>query len=305
MTKVQVSNEERKTKPHKPDGGKQEKEPPTSSEVSRPEMVKLQETVGNRAAQRFLAQLKRKGDPNGKRGVLVPRHRMQPAVIARSWNSQFGMEYQRVHFLRGLLEGRRYQIAVLARDDHQLPILWTVVQPSGDAMELNRSNVIQRLESLAVSEGLLSGEAVDLTPPDYIASDAGAMAFWQRATQGTVSPGVTVELFGPVVTIERTYGGQQISIQTRQYGIFVSYNPSSRILHVQPFRFAPANQDDAFYRERQSTYDSWQDFNHELYRLVVVQHQSPSDARTAIHAMDQELLLQMIWYCVAAAAGPA
>ena len=249
------------------------------------------------------------------KGQLPPKIStgLSSSVIARSWSNAIGYEHGRVDFLSRRLRERGYQIEVTGRDESDsLPSNWRITAHGGSVVERTRQSIIQYLQELDAREfpEERAREEQDRLPPDYIAGNSEANAFWTMAINGRITAGSpVVRLFGPSIVIDRMVApleGRELGpptrvrIDARQYGIYA--RRSEDRLVVQPFRFAPTDRSDPFYRGRESTYDSWQDFNYQLFTLVVTQRRSPSDARSVIRARDRDLLWQMILYCIVSSA---
>jgi hypothetical protein len=68
-------------------------------------------------------------------------------------------------------------------------------------------------------------------------------------------------------------------------------------ISLEVVRFAPTNSDDPFYQGR--NYRSWQDWNYQIYRLVVQEGRSLPEAYGEMRAIDRETVLQMMrWAAV-------
>jgi len=258
-----------------------------------------------------------------------PESHAPPGMVAASWSEPDGEEWARYHQLRTLLErrvtpgvgGSRYRFEMLEQD-RSGPTRWRITPPTrllqelseATPQEVTRADILRRLETWVARErraGHLPGGAGERPgvpqPPSWLVPDA--RRFFEGVTRGErIRPGEPeVFFFGPRIDIVRPYlgavGAEEGEEQPRRSGETRISTPSQLIrvhwirggpIHLQAMRFAPVDRADPFYAERD--YDSWQDWNYQMFRFVVQEGMSIEQAYAHMHAIDMETIRQMLSY---------
>lgn len=212
-----------------------------------------------------------------------------PRLNSVEWN-----EYDR---LRTIAEQRGYRFSVQAEDEYG-PTRWSVIPPGGTAATLTRADILQQLsewtgESLTGQEGVHQDSL-----PSWLSSDAASFIAEIRAGS---RHGAGIWTFGPSTIIERSYTDPEsdrtttFRRQTLSQVVWVGNGV------VECFAFASTNRGDY---SSSGTFNSWQDWNYQMYIRVIQQQMQPSVARAQMMRMDEDLALWVTLTVAANAVGP-
>ena len=198
---------------------------------------------------------------------------------------------QRYDSARVILERDYHYEFIPGPEDDIAPTYWTVLPPDDAPFEVDRENIVQRLEALVERHQggtREEGEGSRLQKPSWLLPDAREYAELVYENHSLVNIGIDVFFYGRPITIQTGSG----DIRTHEQGLQFIRTP--RGLSIEAFRFYPTNRDDPFFRgQSENVFNSYQEWNAQFYDFLLDVPIHRIESR--MHRIEQATLEQMMY----------